>query len=341
MVQTGPKICRQQPKFPKRFDLDDFNPLEISAAAYMIVRSVSGLHICLRCRLGLARLPALSRTQSAFQSTTARPWDGRDDGRRDEEPSEDTLPARYPGVYRPLTSAARAGGVSEGKLSEFPLGRLYGFRGRRLREQKEDLSVDNMGKPSQVIVLRDHGVNFAAAPEIPSVEAEPLEPVDIMARLDSERGLAGHQEVMDNIEGLKPKEPQLENWAAFDALMSELSKGFTVLQLARYIDARGVASEQGKEHSTTRKADKDASIAASSWMPGLSESIDHFNTGLSRGYYKPETLTKKERLALLLLRGCWSVTVPEVEEGQGETEVAIPQSELDWLLSKFLQLRVL
>ncbi|RDW80230.1 hypothetical protein BP6252_04868 [Coleophoma cylindrospora] len=307
----------------------------------MIVRPISSSHICLRCQLRLARNHVARRPLAAFLSTTtsrrADDANGTDPSRIDatqegEQTSGDRFRIWYPGAIASRVSAP----PGQRKLSEFPLGRLYGFQGRKVRERKELLDAVNLGKPSEVLILNDVGVQFKPRPQLEPLEAEPLESVDILARLAEERGLVGHQEVMDNIDEIRPKTegktPQ--TWKDVNELVDILSNGFTVTQLATYIDQHGVEriDETTDVERPTTINGQDVTLRVSPWLPGVSESIDHFDRSLNRGYNTPKQIPPKKRLAFLLIRDCWAVKIPEVENGFGEVEIYMAGEDLEWLL---------
>jgi hypothetical protein len=238
--------------------------------------------------------------------------------------TELTTPPRNKGnrAWRPLQKKA---------VTEYPLGRLHGFRGHRLREKRAELSIDSLGKPAEVIVLRDTGFHSNPRPEIEELKAP--EKVDILTQLDAERGLITQADVEKNIEEFKPKTKTI-SWEDLQQIQRQLVTGFTTSQLIKYSNAFGrwQNREEVEEHEvSTRKASVGAIMRKTEWVPGISETGDEFDESALRGYGS-EAFTPKQRLVLLLLRQCWQVEVQEVIESIGEVELEIRGTELELLI---------
>jgi hypothetical protein len=191
------------------------------------------------------------------------------------------------------------------------------------------LDVDALGEPAEVIVLRDSKyTTYDYAKEYQVVE--PVESIDILAALDNERGLVGQKEVEENINQFRPKkgeEPQ--DWDGFNKLVQDMQAGFTVSQLARYIQSFNEAN--GGEKSSPSVGFLIPRI--SPWMPESSKSTTYLD-GDSTGGYSVASYTNKQRLVLRLIRECWKLALPEVEEGIGEVELELKPGDYDLLLSK-------
>lgn len=285
--------------------------------AFMITRP----HICLRCQLRLARLVP-SRIQVAFQSsTTSRPNNLKNTRGEKAEPIKQHHVR--PGYLHQTDLSRRP------LLSQYPMGRLYGHTGKKQREEREHLDISSLGEPADVIVLRDS--KFRTYNYADTVEPdEAPQSIDILATLDSERGLVGHTEVEENINQFRPKggeEPQ--DWNGFNSLVQNIQAGFTVSQLARYIQS---FSEINEGNSTVRSS-RSLIPRISPWMPETSLSTQHLDDGHTRGY-SLASYTNKQRLVLRLLRECWKLELPELEGGVGEVELELKPSDYDLLLSK-------
>ena len=319
--------------------------------AFMILRRISVAHICLRCQLRLlkqvgrpnnilkphaqqARGIRLQQNK-AWPETSGNPKLITLSGEGPAEATERDPKIRQPSdrekirrdtVYKQLP-------LTNDRLTEHPLGRLHGFRGRKVREQAVGLGVDTLGAEAKVIVLRDAGIYYSPRPEIEELKGG--EAVDILAQLDAERGLIGQAEVEKNIEELKPKDPQKPiTWDELQVIEQQLVNGFTVSQLVRYI---GSFEERRKVRGLsdvvkTQKKYPGPIIEESQWMPGKSENGEEFEESLLRGYGS-DAFTPKQRLVLQLLRQCWHLEVREVIESIGEVELKIGGAELELLLS--------
>jgi hypothetical protein len=278
-------------------------------------------HICLRCQSRLARRSNPARNQIAFQSTDARPQRSRiipDDYDQDED--------RFHHTRRPLRLSRRPlGGPNH--ISQHPLGKLYGYTGQQLRENRERLSVDVLGEAAEVIVLRDSKIsNYSHTIE---ENVETRKGIDILAKLDKERGLVGWEEVETNIDEFRPKEDEEpQTTLEFGQLLTDLQSGFTVAQLARYLQAHGQKDKKAPKLSSTSLIQR-----ISPWIPGVSESDSHLDQDELRGY-DLQSYTSKQRLVLRVLRECWKLQLPFVEEGVGQIEVELKPGDLDLLISK-------
>jgi len=175
-----------------------------------------------------------------------------------------------------------------------------------------------------VIILKD--TEFKAY-SFGAKQIEDLEPrsINILAELDNERGLVGRQEVEENINQFRPKEghePQTEE--DFNTIIQEIQTSFTSSQLARYIQAH--------EKGVPKLADDALIIGITPWTPGISESrlpLDEEDRGYSFSSY-----TGKQRLALRLVRHCWNLGLPQLEEGIGEIEVELRPKDFYLLFRK-------
>jgi len=224
---------------------------------------------------------------------------------------------------KPAVPTDRDSGFTEIE-THTPSGRFYGHRGQLQRENRELLKLKSLGDPAEVIILRD--TEFKAY-SFGAKQIEDLAPrsINILAELDNERGLVGRKEVEENINQFRPqkgKEPQTEE--DFNNIVQEIQASFTSSQLARYIQAheKGVPKLAG-----------DALITGiTPWTPGISKSKDPLDEE-DRGY-SFSSYTGKQRLALRLVRHCWNLGLPQLEEGIGEIEVELRPRDYYLLLRK-------
>ena len=292
------------------------------SVAYMIARP----HICLRCQYRLTKLSGSSKSQAALQSTDAKAKRSRivpDDRDQDESSFHHTR--------RPLRLSRRPL-VAPAQLSEHPLGKLYGYTGQQLRENREKLSVSVLGESAEVIVLRDSKISNYNHRVEENVETQ--ESIDILARLAEERGLVGWDEVETNINEFRRKnDDQPRTALEFSQLITDLQGGFTVAQLARYIKAHGQNDEKAPKLSSNSLIHR-----VSHWIPGISESDGYLDQDELRGY-DLQSYTSKQRLVLRILRECWKLKLPLVEEGVGQIEIELAPGDLDLLLRKIYESR--
>ena len=279
-------------------------------------------HICLRCQYRLARRSSPSKSQVASISSQIRPPDSKivpDDPKDDEE--------YHAPIKRPLKLSRRPLG-SRKHVSEYPLGKLYGYTGQQFQENREKLNVDVLGETAEVIVLRDSKINNYSNYRYEE-DAESAEGVDILAQLNEERGLIGWEEVVNNINDFRPNGGcRPETREQFSQLLTGLQNGFTVSQLAKYLQTYGQ-----KDLASPEPISASAGLRISPWIPGVSESEERLDDDHLRGY-DLQSYTTKQRLGLRVLRECWHVELPFIEDGIGQVEAEVKPSDLDLLLSE-------
>jgi len=306
----------------------------------MITRPPSTPHICLRCQRSLARRSASPAYQILPQSTysTLPPFPQKDNpddhGGQKERETPGHIIRRVGRPSRPPRLSARPL-RPKSQLSEFPLGKLHGFQGHRLREKTEQLEHNVLGDPAKVIVLRESKFEFKDGRE--AIDAKEAEHVDILGQLANERGLVGQKEVEENINVFRPKEGgEPRSWHDMNKLVQELQDGFTYPQLQRYIDSFKRDNDAESPPFESVATQEDAPILRlTPWMPGVSEFSDYFDNSPMRGYFM-ESHTAKQKLILQLLRECWRLGLQDVSEGIGQFEMQIREKDLELLLSMFL-----
>lgn len=349
----------------------------------MIIRTRQSTRVCLECQLRLSgQLPArqspfstpLSR-QGRFRrlnlqatSRLSQAQDGSHSKQSEEHRAEAVEASRDADSTTNKSSSSApdvaAQPVLRRRVSPFPLGRLYGLNGSKLRERAEELPVHSLGQPTKVIVLRD-AQSMRYVPSRPLDEMEKGGTVDILAQFNSERGLVGRDEVNDNIESLRPQKNMM-SWKGIRSVEDELGDGFTMAQLLWYIEcfekqrmaAKGEKSiadgptyaPQKELHDnaqslalgaeeTSQSANQllDAKgqnliIRESPWMPGTSDQGDHFDESALRGYVS-ESFTPKQRVVMNLMRLCWNIEAKKFSTSVGEVELVVGSADLELLIS--------
>lgn len=218
-------------------------------------------------------------------------------------------------------------------MSSYPLGRLHGHRGIKLRENLEKLSTTSLGEAANVIVLRDSGYSvYEHGKE--SLEPQEAEHIDILGQLEDERGLVGQEEVNENINACRPREGEKpRGWDGINTLVRQLQDGFATSQLERYIERfEGKREPESPPAEWVTQKEKAPIIRITPWQPGVSDIVDYFDNDPLRGYFL-ESHTAKQRVILRLLRECWMLELPELEEGIGQFEIQVQSDDLALLLS--------
>lgn len=203
----------------------------------------------------------------------------------------------------------------------------------RLVEDVNKLSGQTLGKPAEVIVLRDGGQWRRRA------FREDKRPVDLgfnLTQTDQEEGL-GLDLVMDNIEELRPMHrilPSTEFKAVFDLLLN----GFTSTQLESYVERQHTREEEGDESPLVESIPDDLSttrpwiLEQSAWSPDVKGALQDIPHPL-KGYIL-KSMPPKQRLVMLLMRECWGMSVQEVMDGQGVLEARLRDTEFKLLTCK-------
>lgn len=301
----------------------------------MITRPTPGPHICLRCQRSLAKRTKPSGAHVAFQSTglnIRRVGVWRESK---TEPQNRFLPEKR-GLRRskePAEVEDYIPGQAPKKLADHGLGRLYGHKGNLIAENQAYLPSTALGKPAKAIVLKESIFTlYDFGPK--GLDEELIQPIDILRRLEDERGLVGWEEVEDNINACRPNNEEVSTWDHINGLVQRLQEGFTLSQLAKYIVSFEGKREPESPLEEWVPSEKEARILKiTPWMPGISEIGEFFDNDPLRGYYL-QSHTAKQRLILRLLRECWMLELPELEEGIGQFEIQIRRRDLDVLLGR-------
>ncbi|KAI0997267.1 hypothetical protein K3495_g10918 [Podosphaera aphanis] len=186
-------------------------------------------------------------------------------------------------------------------------------------------------KPAQIIVLRDCTLP-TSRPTPKEAPPEDVVPIDIMDQLGNEIGAVKDSEVRENIENLRPKNPQVETWEIFNELVDQLAEGFTSHQLEDYM-ARFNAENPPKDSPEPISHTNDPLISSiTPWRPNISSIHKYFDNDPARGYLL-ESRTLKQRIATRLLRECWNIELTELLEEIGQFEIQLRADVLELLLS--------
>lgn len=230
------------------------------------------------------------------------------------------------------------------------MGEVYGHRGSVRVKDVEDIDSKTFGEPSKILVLRQSKISKYAWDSYKNTQNEHMKkgggrgPVDIdsyiLDRLDAEMGLPTLNEVEENIKSFKPakgKGPQ--DWEEFNQLIQEIQESFTTPQLQHYIDNYKGRKVSGLDTSTmnlsSSSKDRDAKILRRSpWVTELFDTGEYFNSDSSLHGYALASHTNKQRVVVRLLRECWQLNLPDVENSIGSVDIAIRPNHLDLLMSK-------
>lgn len=207
---------------------------------------------------------------------------------------------------------------------------LYGNSFNKKVESVEQVKGKN-GKTANIIVLRDSLLStYRSKPKQATPKNAPR--LDILGQLGNETGLANTNEVIKNIDDLRPEEEQLDSWAEFNKLVDDLVNGFTTIQLEQYFDKFHCNIDNIDTSEITTYDCKDLISSITPWRPDISTSHKYFDNDPYRGYLL-ESRTLKQRLAIRLIRECWNVELLPLMEGVGQFEIQIRADIFEVLLS--------
>ena len=281
---------------------------------------ISNARICLRCE---ARL-ILSR-KARFVASSDRPR----------------------GVLQPFATTARSFQVADHQLPRIPvrrpspihhpLGRLHGPPGHELREDIASLDTPSLGKPSEVVVLRDANLDASTVQRKLSKDERYSSAQELLASIKAEKGLLTYEDVKTNMDRLRPRLDELVlSKAEFDELANKVRDGFTTVQMLRYLDGFKKAeelvsrSDVGDSGDVRHDGDGEMLIQQTEWRPGTTP-FNQDEQGRPK-LEKPRYRSRKEKLASRVLRNCWKVQIEEVVESMGELELTLSPLGISLLL---------
>ncbi|KAK0774411.1 hypothetical protein LTR91_020222 [Friedmanniomyces endolithicus] len=202
-----------------------------------------------------------------------------------------------------------------------PHGRIIGKPGRRQRQSSEQLATASLGKPSEVIVLRDvveqpakrrpigveeNGVNSRAE--------KAIEAVAIASKLEEGLG-SDEDEVNASIEKLRPENLVVDK-QAWKELEKQLLEGYNLPQLVKYLSrASRVAHAETAAANVIGSSNK---MHATSWYPGRTPMEHRLGRTMIE---KREPAKSKAKVAKRILRSAWGVTTDTEASQLGEIEL--------------------
>jgi hypothetical protein len=281
----------------------------------MITRPASRPHICLSCQRRLAWHSSPSKYQAASQSTISSPREQKPVEKQTHQVRRTLVPLSQFAPHNP--HAYRRYRPVEQKLGEF-----YGYRGHSLVNERESLNHNNLGDPAQVIVLRESKVH--RYDDRRTLDDKHAEHIDILGKVKDERGLIDEDEVNKNLNDFRPtRDEEPKSWDEFNGLVRRLQDSFTVPQLERYIKAF-LTKEPAKTLDIVDSAplSDEAIIKRGRWVPEFTDFEEQETNESLRGYAFASH-TAKQRTVVRLLRECWKLEVPELENSIGSMNIQI------------------
>ncbi|KAK5685467.1 hypothetical protein LTS10_003546 [Elasticomyces elasticus] len=204
-----------------------------------------------------------------------------------------------------------------------PHGRIIGKPGRRQRQSSEQLATASLGKPSEVIVLRDvieQPVRKDRTVEVERNGAAVLdEGVSRTAVIASalQTDLAGDEaEAIASIEELRPEHVVIDeqNWKE---LQRTLLERYNLRQLTTYLVE---VSKLAQTESDQPDVGQSNAIRVTSWQPGRTP-MEHRVGRIS--LEKRELGRSKAKIADRILQSAWGLTVVTEAKVSGELELYV------------------
>lgn len=199
------------------------------------------------------------------------------------------------------------------KLSEYPLGRIYGKPGRRHRETSARLTQDSMQKPFEVVVLRDvpdaKRGNETDQHKASSYQETNHADASQIARDILSKGTSPKEaEIFESIDALRPPSTIITQ-EEYESLAKDLSDGYSTRQLSRYLSRSLQSISLGSPSQVGRKALKwrENALQTLAWRPRMFPTDEATSkTTLSQ---KDDAANPKSRSVEQILRQSWSVSI--------------------------------
>jgi hypothetical protein len=187
--------------------------------------------------------------------------------------------------------------------------------------------VNALGKPAEIIVLRDAGIDHAKDEEEKDIITEPEQPKKSSAKailaavektsatVDESSTIQSIDEVRDTTLGRAPRHGEPISQVDYDKLVKALDDGFTTAQLRFYTMRKG-------SNILYRPGARATELPHSDWMPGTTP-LDEKHLIISRTV-QARTVTKR-RLARLIMNRSWRLHADSATD-IGEIDVYDAQS---------------
>lgn len=221
-----------------------------------------------------------------------------------------------------------------------PNERIIGKPGRRQRQSSGQLTTNSLGKPSEVILIRDVEEHQDARLTHPIQEGELglqdeekgksiLSAKEIETALMMRNQTPEQREVEASIEGLRPHRTLLEK-QEFDALSNRLMESYNVMQLSQYLMH---SLNVGKGLKDFVKSQDRSSLQSQplQWRPGTTPLEERVGLiSVKRG----DKGMSKAKLVDQILRVAWCITVSSEEQVIGELEFRVKPWQIAMLFDQ-------
>jgi hypothetical protein len=270
----------------------------------MLAPSRSGAYICLRCQshsAGRRAIAAAAFQHARFLSQSSRKLEEVE-----------------------TTPAAEIKKKKDRRI--YPHGKLRGKKGGEVRESSELLPVNALGKPAEIILLKDADLDRPKEEGGDGGEPAPTGPpttqrksskkaiLDAVAKgsvaVDAESTLRSVEELRDTVLNRKLEKGDHITQQEYDKLLKALSDGFRTGQLRQY------AMQKGRK-LLIRTVRQTKNLPHSDWTPGITPA-DEKHLILTSNVAKVHI--SKEKLAKVIIERGWQLHIDRPME-VGEIDV--------------------
>lgn len=296
--------------------------------------------VCLRCQLRrtIQQIAFASRTRPNFAGT-ACPCPVQ---RQSRHQSNDAI-ANAAALQHSRGEASHLTGIKH----FYPHGKIRGRKGRQHREASEPLQIESLGKPSEVIVLRDvptprrHKQNESERPVADidkTAEAEPsLTPRDIQATFSKQGSTPKQNEVNAAIEEMRPEEDVVTK-TKFEKTAQTLHQSYSFQQLRDYLHLQIPPQENSPLHRVQilKNATTPNSVTILEKIPWqvqlqpLISKSDRFFPGALNTPSPSLKLPRKQTVINRILRQAWHLRIEEEAEAKGTMHLLLTPAQ--WTL---------
>ncbi|KAJ9155428.1 hypothetical protein NKR23_g1631 [Pleurostoma richardsiae] len=295
----------------------------------MFAPTVPASSVCLRCQLRLANSAVRRVRPGAASVLHARRFSTQEDPFQELQIKEEPVKEQEQAQEHEVPRRERKSRLHER--------RVYTSRGKRLLVKSEKLGVDTLGRPSEAIVFRDGGEVHKSPIIREEIPAADVKPVNVLDAVEKEGRSPRADEVMQNIQELRPAQSILTEREYMDAF-DQLLHGFTTLQLESYIVRHGAGTPgaEGRPIATAEDLAEPTVEASHPWIvkqwkwipqvPDADAEVDPYLRG-----YVLTSMTPKEKLVARLMRGCWGLSVHELLDRPGRLDVEARDPEFSLL----------
>ncbi|KAI9679848.1 MAG: hypothetical protein M1817_004862 [Caeruleum heppii] len=221
-------------------------------------------------------------------------------------------------------------------------GRIRGKRAHRYVESSSPISKPSLGRPTEVIVLRDQDSQYTTeeipppqpSDVVPEDDGKKMEARDLLASMTVDRGVLSKDDVARNIEKLRGDMEgpgRILGRTRWTQLADELFHGFTRLQLQDYLKRSPSVNKEVRGHERPKPAGgRRVELDQTDWQPGITS----FGTPLPRIRKLKTVFERGSKMALVeqVIMGCWGLQSQTEVDSIGEVEVSLPPQQLSLLL---------